>query len=215
MKLHTVVVGALATNCYILEDEDTKEAVIVDPGEEPKRIIAEVESLGVQVLYIMITHGHMDHIRGAADLAETYQCPVLMHAGEIAYMKSDIVKRSPYSEKAFNRFFEYAEQGKFVKHGDQIGIGSMKFRVIEVPGHTSHSICFYEENSGAIWVGDTLFAGGVGRTDFYEGDPWELLVYIQQRLMVLPDAVQVWPGHGPGTTIGQERQWNPYLNMLR
>lgn len=214
MKMHVLVVGALSTNCYIVEDETTHEAVIIDPGEEPRRIAAYVDANALKIRYILVTHGHMDHIWAVADLVEQYDCPIVMHKNEIKYMQSEIVKRSPYSSKVFDQFLKLAAEGELIEDGAVITAGALEFKAIEVPGHTSHSLCYYMESEKTVWVGDTLFRGGVGRTDFYEGGVWDLLYFIKDRLLTLPEEVCVWPGHGPGTTIGEERQANPYMQML-
>lgn len=210
MKVYTLVVGVLSTNCYIVSD-DANNAVIIDPGEEAGRIQNAVEELGVRIDKILITHGHMDHMRAAAALAAAYGCPIVIHKDELDYMRSEEVKRSPYSARSFEEFLKAAEGGCLITDDAIIHVGDLTFRAVEVPGHTSHSVCYYMEQEQAVFCGDTLFCGGVGRTDFYNGSSMDLICNIRSRLLVLPDAVRVLPGHGPQSTIGIERRSNPYL----
>lgn len=212
MKIQPIVVGMLSTNCYLTFDEETKKALIIDPGADSKKIREAITALGLIPEKIIITHGHLDHISAAVKLQETYGVPLMIHEQELEYMVSDEIRRSPYSEKTFTRFIEAAGTvGEFVQQGDQVELLGSAWNVIEVPGHTAHSICLYNAENQVVFTGDTLFAGGVGRTDFYAGPGSDLMMYLKERILTLPEATLVLPGHGGYSTIGQEIQHNPFL----
>ena len=214
MLLETIVVGALETNCYIIADDATKDAAIIDPGAEGKRIAKRVEDMGLTVRYILVTHGHMDHMKDAPLLSETYECPIVVHREEMEYIHSPEVKASPYSAHVFQAFQTAVERnGVLVEDEQHLSIGSLDLRVMKVPGHSQASVCYFLEREGIVFGGDPLFWRSIGRTDFYGGSATDLITSIRQKLLGLPDEVRVYPGHGPATTIGEERGQNPFLNL--
>ena len=211
MDISVHVVGVLSTNCYILSDPQTHNCWIIDPGGGADALIQYITEQQLIPRMILVTHGHMDHFQAAARLKETYGCRIVFHPEEVAYLNSERLQKSLYAPNVFRHFREALADAIWVRDGEKIQDGALDLAVIEVPGHTAHSICFYDAEDQVVFCGDTLFAGSVGRTDLYEGDPRELLRTIRAQLMPLPDETIVAPGHGPVSSIGEERQNNPYV----
>ncbi|MFH1351556.1 MAG: MBL fold metallo-hydrolase [Pseudomonadota bacterium] len=187
--LRKLVVGPYQANCYIVGHPETKEGLIIDPGDDPFRIIKEVSRNGLKIRYILITHGHIDHIGGASELRRITKAPVLIHA---------------YDAPGLN--FSADEH---LTEGQQIHFGTYTISVIHTPGHSPGGVCFYAP--GAVFTGDTLFAGSVGRTDFPGGDHQKLVQGVVKKIFPLGDSLRVYPGHGPATTISRERLTNPFF----
>ncbi len=206
MRIETVVVGPLEVNCYIVWDEKSKEGIVIDPGSEGKRIQRIVEVEGVNLKYIVNTHGHVDHIGANKDLKEAFpEAELLIHEKDI-----------PLLRNALNSFIApmvgakaSPEPDRTIDEGDTIEFGEISLKVIHTPGHTAGSICLYTE--GIIFTGDTLFAGSVGRVDLPGSEPEKLIPSIKEKILVYPDDTVVLPGHGPQSTVGQERRYNPFL----
>ena len=207
MIFEIVVVGQLAVNCFILSDSSTGEGVIVDPGGDAEKILAEVKKLGLSVRYVINTHGHFDHVggnrrvlaaTGAQLLIHEEDAPFLSRAADVATMYGLATENSPPPDR-------------FLQDGMVIGFGSYAMKVLHTPGHTPGGCCLYLEEQGKVITGDTLFAEGVGRTDFPGSSHDALLHGIRTKLMVLPDSTAAYPGHGPSTTIGHEKRYNPYI----
>ncbi len=199
-----IPVGALQENTVILVDDDTKEAVIIDPGAEGERIKAELE--GYKPVAIINTHGHLDHVGQVGYLKEIFDIPFYLNEKDIFLTNNDIfpgfaemVGAVPCPEPDFN-----------LKEGDTIKFGNTELKVIETPGHTPGGVCFYDQKNKILVAGDTLFQGSVGRTDLPGGNP-EQLKQSLQKLMKLPEETTVICGHGPNTTIGNEKISNPYI----
>jgi hydroxyacylglutathione hydrolase len=187
--LRKLVVGPYQANCYILGDKETGEGLVIDPGDEVFRIVKEISHLGLTVRYILMTHGHIDHVGGAKELKEITKAPVWIHpldAGGLGFR----------------------QDGDLVE-GQEIVVGLYTLRVIHTPGHSPGGICLY--TSGAVFTGDTLFAGSIGRTDFPGGNHHQLIQGVIQKIFPLGDDVRVYPGHGPSTTIERERKANPFF----
>ncbi len=198
----------MAVCCYIIGCEKNKIGAIIDPGGDENIILQEAENLGLKIKYIIATHGHADHVCGNATLKELTGAEIIMHADDDDFFAKDKVLEYfsmlglAHSPRADVR----------VNEGDVIEIGEEKLQVLHTPGHTPGGMCLY--NSPNVFTGDTLFAGGVGRTDFPGGSHTELLDSITKKLFILPDETVVWPGHGYGgssSTIGEEKHGNPYL----
>ena len=206
MIIQSLVVGPIQANCFILGDEKTQEAVVIDPGDEAKRILAGLQKQALKLKYIINTHGHFDHVGANKALKEKTGAPILIHRVEaplLAQLSSSAavwgmqVDDSPPADR-------------LLEDGDRISFGEITLEVIHTPGHSLGGISLYTPKD--LFVGDTLFAGSIGRTDFPGGDYEQLISGVRTRLFVLGDDVRVFPGHGPATTIGQERRYNPFFH---
>lgn len=205
MILKTLVVGPLQVNCYILACLKSKEAGIIDPGGEPDRIITTVQSNGFRPVCIINTHVHTDHIIGNARLKKKYEIPLMIHSKDFELIQFQ--DKSPLAYMLGNEPSPLPD--KKIEDKDVIEIGELKLQVIHTPGHTPGGICLLIDS--IIFTGDTLFAGGIGRTDFYGGSYEEIVKSIKEKLFILEDEVTIFPGHGPTSTIGYEKINNPFL----
>lgn len=208
MMFETVVVGALSVNCYILGCPETGQAVVVDPGDETERILERIAQLGLTVAAIINTHGHFDHVGGNAALAAATAAPLYIHREDAPMLGRVAQVAAMYGLPGENS----PEPDRYLEHGMELPFGTGRLRVIHTPGHTPGCCCLYLEQEQQLLSGDTLFADGVGRTDLPGGSHRQLVASITERLFCLPDGVQVYPGHGPVTTIGHEKKHNPYLD---
>lgn len=205
--IHQVVaVGPLQCNCHILADEASKEAVIVDPGDDADEILRRVK--GFKVLALLHTHCHFDHMTGTRKVAEATGAEILIHQADKNYYDS-LAKQ--YKMFGMPRpVDDPLPVRRFLKDGDRIGFGKQALKVLHTPGHTQGSCCFHAE--GLVLSGDTLFRGSVGRTDLPGGNTEEELESIRTKLYTLDRETVVHPGHGPETTIAQERAENPFVS---
>ncbi len=201
-RLVQLTVGEMQTNCYILGSKQTGAGLIIDPGAEPARILAKVAELGLQVKYIVLTHGHIDHIGALTEIRQATGAPVLIQA-EDAPMLTEASKNL---SQQFGQSQTFAPAEQLLKAGAILELGELKLKVLHTPGHTPGSISLLSE--GKIFSGDTLFKSGVGRTDFPGGSQEELSKSLKEQLLPLPETTEVYPGHGPTTTIGAERLLN-------
>lgn len=193
--------------------EQTKQAAVVDPGGDIERILAAIQDNGAQVTQILLTHGHLDHAAGAPDLAQTLgDIPIVgPHIGD-AFWLGGLDEQS----KRFGFGHAHAfTPTRWLNEGDVIEVGQHLLQVFHCPGHTPGHVVFYSDTHQLAWVGDVLFQNSIGRTDFPQGNHDQLINSIRQKLFTLDDAVQFVPGHGPTSTIGQERTNNPYLKTTK
>jgi len=205
MKHDIVAVGPLQCNCHILADEASKEAVIVDPGDDADEILRRVKGYTVRAL--LHTHCHFDHMTGTRKVAEATGAEILIHKADKAYYDS---LAGQYKMFGMPRPVDDPLPVKrFLQDGEKIGFGKQALTVIHTPGHTQGSCCFHTE--GLVLAGDTLFCGGIGRTDLPGGNMEEELDSIRKRLFTLDPETVVYPGHGPKTTVQDERAENPFL----
>ncbi len=205
MILETLTVGPFQENCYVIGDGET--GAIVDPGDEAARIALAVEQTGLEIGQILVTHAHIDHVGAVGALADEYACPVLMHAEA-----EPMLQQLPTQAMMMGlRFGKVPAVDRHIQDGETLEVGSLKLESLYTPGHAPGHLAFYVESEGLVLSGDALFAGSVGRTDLFGGDMEVLVRSINERLLTLPDETRVYPGHGPRTTIGDERAYNPFL----
>ena len=198
MIIKTIPAGVYEANCYLLVDEDTKECGIIDPGGDAKKIENIIKSLNANPKYILLTHGHFDHVGGVIELINIFNIP---------YYISEIDEK--YMEKDNSVFGTLPKASGYLKDGDTIKLGENIIKVIATPGHTKGGLCFLFADK--LFTGDTLFQGSVGRSDFIGGDGMELVKSIKTKLLPLGDEIEVYPGHGDASTIGYEKRRNPFL----
>lgn len=206
MRMSKLVVGPVATNCYIVSDENTKEAFIIDPGAEPERIIDKVKEIGVSVKAILLTHGHFDHISAVNELKREFGVDVYI-GQEDADLMADMELNVSYM---FGMPYA-ARADKILRDGDVLEIAGFSIKVLFTPGHTKGGICFYLEKENVAFSGDTIFQQSVGRTDFPTGSARVLSESIKNKLFILPEDLQLFPGHGDSTTVGYEKKYNMFL----
>ena len=205
MKYELVVVGALETNCYLVYCEETRDCAVIDPGADPEKIISTVADLELKPVVVLNTHGHVDHIGANSDIIQKYAVPLAMHAADTGMLQvSDYIELSLLLGARNS-----PAPDRLLAEGDEIAVGRTSLRVIHTPGHTPGSIGFV--HGGVLFSGDTLFCGGVGRTDLPGGSWKDLERSIRERILTLPEETIVLPGHGPRTTVEQERSSNPFL----
>jgi hydroxyacylglutathione hydrolase len=207
MILETFPVGPLHCNCTILGDEVTHEAMVVDPGDNIPEILSRLRKHGLTLRQIVVTHAHIDHVGGAAQLRKLTGAPVLMNQQDLALLGMMEMQAGWLGVPTP----EVAPPDASAEDGLAIGLAALPAEVIHTPGHTPGSICLLFPAQHLLLAGDTLFAGSIGRTDLPGGDGHQILRSLRDRLLVLPDATRVVPGHGPETTIGEERHSNPFL----
>ncbi len=204
MILKNLVVGPLASNCYIVGSESNKEGMIIDPGDEAEVILRNVKDLGLEIRSIVLTHGHIDHIGALKEVKEATGAEVAIHTDE-----AKSLREQPLSKLLGLSYPTPPPPDRLLKDGDSIDIGDLYFLAQHTPGHSLGGICLLGE--GVMFSGDTLFNFGIGRADLPGGNHSQLMNSIHTRLMTLPDNTAVYPGHGPDTTIGAERSGNPFL----
>lgn len=207
MKVKTMMLGILQTNVYIVYDEESKDAVVIDPAGDEDRIIRFIEENNLRLMGILVTHGHFDHIGVVDAIRDNYGVPVFTSRQEGELM-ADPNKNLSLS---LMRTVVAVENDEVVGDKDILEFGELEFDCIVVPGHSPESVCYYNKDNDVLFCGDTLFAGSIGRTDFYDGPQNTLINSIKDRLMILPEETKVYPGHGFQTTIGYEKKTNIYM----
>jgi hydroxyacylglutathione hydrolase len=202
-----VPVGIFQANCYLSVCPRTREAALIDPGAEPETILEMVRRADADVRYLLLTHGHPDHIGAVDTIYARYPVPLAIHEADIPYLTAD------QSIPGLVSFTPLQTPPTLVLHdGDEISFGDIRLRVLHTPGHTPGSVCFIAGQS-AVFSGDTLFHRGIGRTDLPGGNTQHLFTSIRERVYALPAAMRVYPGHGPATSIGEEQQLNPFVRV--
>ena len=206
MIIHTIHVGITQTNCYLVGCEETQEGVVIDPGGHPERILEAVGESGLTIRYVLNTHCHFDHMGANAEIVAATGAPLALHPAELPILQARggaalfgiPVKESPRPDVELTS-------------GQVLEVGTLRFQVLHTPGHSPGSVTFYLEEEGVAFDGDVLFAMGVGRTDLPGGDWDTLMRSIREVLFALPDETVLYPGHGPKTTVEQEKRSNPWL----
>jgi len=202
-----LVVGPIMANCFIVGCEDTRAAVVIDPGADADKILMALANLKLTVKYILNTHGHFDHVGANKRMKEVTGAEILIHS-----MDASMLGRLSASAAAWGMSAEDSpDPDRTLADGDTVAFGNITLKVIHTPGHTPGGISF--STDGHVFVGDTLFAGSIGRTDFPGGDYETLISSIRNKLFLLDDDVQVLTGHGPETSIGQEKRYNPFAGL--
>ena len=209
MTIKSFTFNPFQTNCFVLHDG--QEAIIIDPSCHTKReteeVLGYIDVEGVEVKHLLLTHGHIDHIYGCSALAEAFGDGFKMHREDLPLLE----KASEHAAMFGTHIEGPPPPADFLAEGDAIHFGDRTLEILFTPGHSPGSICFLDNQEGILIGGDVLFYDSIGRTDLWRGSLPELMASIYQKLMVLPDDTKVYPGHGPETTIGRERLFNPFL----
>lgn len=206
--IHEILpVGPLQCNCSVIGDEASREAIVIDPGDDIEDVLALVRKHHLQVKQIVVTHAHIDHVGGAMKLRTATGAPILLNQNDYALLKMLDVQAAWIGMATP----EKVEIDQNLTDADTVKAGSLAAQVLHTPGHTEGSVCLYFPAEKKLIAGDTLFAGSIGRTDLPGGSYEKILHSLHQRVLALPDETIVVPGHGPLTTIGEERESNPFL----
>lgn len=209
LLVDSVVVSPFQTNCYIVACPETREGIVIDPGDEPERILAVVRFHQITVTAVVATHGHLDHVLAVGTVKEATGAPFLLHELDLPIAQSAHIQAGFYNWVAD----PVPDPDGFLGEGQTLKVGKISFQILHLPGHTpGHIALYFESDDGSkhLFSGDVLFAGSVGRTDLPGGN-WEQLQSSLSRLMSLPDETIVYSGHGRKTTIGEERRYNPFV----
>lgn len=206
MRIQQYVVSVCATNCYFAINDDTKEVLIIDPGASAKQLAEKVKEQGLKPAGILLTHGHFDHAGAAAELAQLLDIKIYAHEAEQETLETPGLNLSGWEAKS-----ETYHADLYVKDEQELELAGFKVRVLFTPGHTVGGCCYYFVEQSAVFSGDTLFEGSIGRTDFPKGSASQLIRAINEKLMIMPDETAVYPGHGEMTSVGMERVNNPFL----
>lgn len=203
----SLTVGDLAVNCWFLANEDTKEALVFDPGDEAEQILAYADQKGWKITFILLTHGHADHMGGAEELKRLTKAPVYALEEEAPMLKNGKTNLSVFIQRRTITM----EADEYVKDGQELTLSGIRLKVFHTPGHTPGGCCYYCEEAGCVFAGDTLFQGSVGRSDFPGGSMSQLIRSVKEKLFLLPDTAKVYPGHGEETSIAYEKKYNPFV----
>ena len=207
MEFIAINVGVIGTNCYIAYCEDTLEAAVIDPGGDASKILNKIKQHNLKVKYIINTHGHFDHIVANRDIKQAFGAEILIHQADADMLDSGPQNLSVY----FGSGIECGPADMLLQDGEIISFGNVALTVLHTPGHTPGGICL--KTGDTVFAGDTLFAQGIGRTDFPGGSEKQLIASIRSKLLILDDNTKILPGHGSETTIGWEKKMNPFINM--
>ncbi len=206
MIIENVSVGPLDVNCYIVGCESTRQAAIIDPGEDEEKILERLKALNLNATHIVLTHGHVDHIGAVPEIQQATNALILMGQNDRLLVENAVLQAEMFSLRVPGLF----NVDQYLADNDEIVVGSFSFKVITTPGHSPGGICLLYERH--LWAGDTLFFNSVGRTDLPGGSMEELYSSIKNKLYLLHPETIVYPGHGDYTTIGHEMKHNPYIS---
>jgi len=206
LKIGRMMLGVCQTNCYFVYREGSSKVIFIDPADYGDQIFQAMKNNGFEVVAILLTHGHFDHIWGCSRLRQLTSAPVYAYEGEEEVLLSSDLNVSAGAGRACT-----VKANTLLKDGEEVTIEGMTFKLIATPGHTQGSCCYYFEEANMLISGDTLFEESVGRTDLPTGSMSTLVRSVKDKLFVLPDDVVVYPGHGDSTTIGHEKKYNPFI----
>nr|WP_106790332.1 MBL fold metallo-hydrolase [Massilistercora timonensis] len=206
MKIEKFVTGIISTNCYLVSNEETRQAVIIDPAAVPRALTETVERENLEIQAVLLTHGHFDHILGLDTLLKLWQVPVYVEEED-----QEILMDTQLNQSAIYTAGYTFSGARSVRDGEVLSLAGYDFQVYHTPGHTRGGCCYYVESEHVLFSGDTLFQNSVGRTDFVNSSTSDLIRSIREKLLPLPDDTVVYPGHMGETTIGHERKYNPFL----
>ena len=203
LDLQKCIVGSVFTNCYFLKNKETEEMLIVDPGDNADRIEQKVLEMQVAIL---LTHGHFDHILAAEEIKKKYNIPIYACAKEEKTLQDPRINLTAFHMSSYT-----LKADVYLKDLQVVELAGFSIQMIETPGHTLGSCCYYLKDEGVLFSGDTVFCGSVGRTDFPEGSTAAIVNSLHRLLEALPDDTEVYPGHDTSTTIGYEKRYNPFV----
>lgn len=206
MKIEHYVVGVVGTNCYFIVNEQTKECLIIDPGDNADALAQKIEAGGYVPQAILLTHGHFDHIMGVEGLRGRYDLPVYVHEAD-----AEMLERPDLNCGMMIGTSVSVKADKILRDGDKLALAGMNIEVLHTPGHTPGGVCYYFPKEEVVFSGDTLFCESVGRTDLPGGDMSALVRSVREKVLKLPDLTIVYPGHGEPTKISTEKQYNPFI----
>ena len=206
IEIKSMTLGMVATNCYLIINKETKEALLIDPADNVLRISNVIEENVCTLKAILLTHGHFDHIMALNELKKRYNVPVYAHEEE-----EDVLKQSSLNMSGMIGQIYTTQADIYVKDGEHLKLAGLDIIVLHTPGHTKGGVCYYLPEEKVLMSGDTLFHCSIGRTDFPTGSMSQLVRSVKEQLFVLPDDVQVYPGHDSVTSIGYEKQYNPFF----
>lgn len=206
MKIEHYVVGAVGTNCYFAINEQTKECLVIDPGDNADALAGKIGEGGLVPKAILLTHGHFDHIMGVEGLKRRYDLPVYVHEAD-----EEMLERTDLNCGAMVGASVSLKADKLLRDGNRLKLAGLDIEVLHTPGHTPGGVCYYFPGEEVVFSGDTLFCESVGRTDLPGGDMSALIHSIREKVLKLPDLTIVYPGHGEPTKISTEKQYNPFI----
>ena len=205
MNITILTVGMVQTNCYLVNAEGSRECVVIDPGDEAEKIYRYIQKQDLVCKGILLTHGHFDHIIGVAQLASLTGAKTYAYEGE-----RELMMDAGMNGGSMIGVSVAIEPEILLRDNQTLEIAGLELKVIHTPGHTSGGCCYYSEKDKCLFSGDTIFMESIGRTDFPTGNGRQLLESVREKVLTLPEDVQIYPGHGPETTVGYEKQNNPY-----
>lgn len=206
MKVEKFVTGIISTNCYLVINEDTKQAVVIDPAACPSYLMSHIKSEGLKIEAILLTHGHFDHIMGIDGFLSEFDVPVYVHEEDADAMEDPVLNQSSTYTSGYT-----FDKARYLRDRQTLELAGYTFQVIHTPGHTKGGCCYYVASEGVLFSGDTLFQNSVGRTDFVNSSTSDLVHSVREKLFLLPDDTMVYPGHMGETKIGHEKKYNPYV----
>lgn len=206
MKVEKFVTGIISTNCYLVINEDTKQAVVIDPAACPSYLMNHIKSEGLKIEAILLTHGHFDHIMGIDGFLSEFDVPVYVHEEDADAMEDPVLNQS----STYTSGYTFGK-ARYLRDRQTLELAGYTFQVIHTPGHTKGGCCYYVASEGVLFSGDTLFQNSVGRTDFVNSSTSDLVHSVREKLFLLPDDTMVYPGHMGETKIGHEKKYNPYV----